>query len=140
MRGNLALSVIGSVLVLGLLFELLRRRHLREKYAVFWVLICALTLFVAVFPSTIFWLSGVLGVKLPANLLFFVASMVLFAVSMQHSHEIGKLEDRTRTLAEEVALLRLGMTQERSRTERKSRGSDEQARGVSESETETPRR
>ncbi len=33
--------------------------------------------------------------------------MVLLGVSIQHSHELGRLEDRTRTLAEEIALLRM---------------------------------
>jgi hypothetical protein len=46
----------------------------------------------------------------PANLLFFVASMLLLAVSVQHSSELGRLEERTRTLAEEVGLLRLELS------------------------------
>ena len=41
------------------------------------------------------------------DLLFFLASMVLLIISVHHSYELGRLEDRTRTLAEEVALLRL---------------------------------
>ena len=31
--------------------------------------------------------------------------MTLLAISIQHSHELGRLEERTRVLAEEVALL-----------------------------------
>ena len=34
MRASLTLGVVGSVFTLVLLFELLRRKHLREKYAV----------------------------------------------------------------------------------------------------------
>jgi hypothetical protein len=49
----------------------------------------------------------VVGVQVPANLLFFVASMVLLVVSIQHSYEMGRMEDRTRTLAEEIALVRM---------------------------------
>jgi hypothetical protein len=104
---NVILGVTGSVLTLGLLFELLRRRQLREKYAVFWTLVALFTLAVAAFPPGLFWLADLVGVTVPANLLFFVASMVLFAVSIQHSHELGRIEERTRTLAEEVALLRM---------------------------------
>ncbi len=44
---------------------------------------------------------------MPANLLFFGASMLLLGVSIHHSYELGRLEERTRTLAEEVGLLRL---------------------------------
>ena len=44
---------------------------------------------------------------MPANLLFFIASLVLLILTLQHSYELGRVEERTRTLAEEVALLRL---------------------------------
>ena len=35
--------------------------------------------------------------------------LVLFLMTMQHSTELGRLEERTRTLADELALLRLHM-------------------------------
>ena len=109
MRAEVALGVLGSVLTLGLLFEMLRRKRLREKYAVFWAGVAVVTLLVAAFPSSLGWVSVRLGVEVPANLLFFVASMVLLLISIQHSHELGRLEDRTRSLAEEVALLRMSV-------------------------------
>ncbi len=111
MKANLLLGLVGSVTTLVLLFELLRRKHLREKYALLWVAVALLTLLVAAFPQLLFWLSGLLGVAVPANLLFFVASMLLLGISVHHSYELGRLEDRTRTLAEEVALLRLEVEQ-----------------------------
>ena len=42
--------------------------------------------------------------------------MVLLLLSLQHSYELGRLEERTRTLAEEVALLNLRL--ERARPSR----------------------
>jgi hypothetical protein len=107
MSSTVALGVIGSSVVLGLLFEMLRRRQLREKYAVFWVIVAVATLVVALFPYLLARASQILGVTVPSNLLFFVASMVLFVVSVQHSSELGKLEERNRTLAETVALMQL---------------------------------
>jgi hypothetical protein len=104
---TLALGIIGSLVTLGLLFEMMRRQRLREKYAVFWAVVAVLTLVVAAFPGLLGWAADLLGVKVPSNLLFFVASMLLLVVSVQHSSELGRLEERTRTLAEEVALLRL---------------------------------
>lgn len=113
MRANLILGLVGSVFTLLLLFELLRRKHLREKYAVLWIVVSLLTLAVAAFPQTIYFLSDLIGVEVPVNLLFFVASMMLLGISVHHSYELGRLEDRTRTLAEEVALLRLQVGEER---------------------------
>ena len=107
MSASVILGIVGSVTTLVLLFELLRRKHLREKYAILWIVVALFTLVVAVFPQTLYWLSSLIGVAVPANLLFFMASMLLLGISVHHSYELGRLEDRTRTLAEEVALLRL---------------------------------
>jgi hypothetical protein len=107
MSSTVVLGLIGSSIMLGLLFEMLRRRQLREKYAVFWVIVAVATLIVAVFPSLLSSASNALGVSVPSNLLFFVASMVLFVISVQHSSELGRLEERNRTLAEEVALIKV---------------------------------
>jgi hypothetical protein len=106
-RANFILGIVGSITTLVLLFELLRRKHLREKYAILWVVVAVMTLLVAAFPQIIYWASDLVGVAVPANLLFFVASMVLLGISVHHSYELGRLEDRSRILAEEVALLRL---------------------------------
>lgn len=116
MNANVVLGAVGSIVTLVFLFEMMRRHRLREKYAVFWVIVALLALIVAVFPGTLSWASRVIGVQVPSNLLFFVASMVLLGVSIQHSHELGRMEERTRTLAEEVALLR--MEQDNSRDTR----------------------
>jgi len=46
------------------------------------------------------------GVKSPPNLLVVVAALFLLMVCVYLSWEAGRLEDKTRALAEEVALLR----------------------------------
>jgi hypothetical protein len=107
MKANLVLGLLGSIVTLTLLFEMMRRHRLREKYAVFWAVVAVFTLVVAAFPALLVWAAALVGVAVPANLLFFLASMLLLIVSVQHSSELGRLEERTRTLAEEVALLRL---------------------------------
>ncbi|WP_181310046.1 DUF2304 domain-containing protein [Nocardioides campestrisoli] len=110
------LGLVGALVTLITLFELLRRRHLREKYAVTWSFVALATVVVAVWPATLDWFAELVGVAVPANLLFFLASMLLLVVSIQYSYELGRLEDRTRTLAEEVALLRLELADHRAAT------------------------
>lgn len=107
MSANYVLGLIGSLTTLVALFEMLRRRRLREKYAVLWVVVALFALLVALVPQVLYWAADLVGVKVPANLLFFLASMLLLLVSIQQSYELGRLEERSRTLAEEIALLRL---------------------------------
>ena len=101
------LGLAAAIIVVVTLFEMLRRHRLREKYALIWFVLAMGSLVFAAVPSLLFSLSDLLNVQVPSNLIFFIASLLLLAMSLQHSFEIGKLEERTRTLAEEVALLRL---------------------------------
>jgi hypothetical protein len=98
-------SVIAALAALVLVFELLRRRRLREKYAAIWVVIAVGTLVVAVFPGLLRWVADLVGIQTPSNLLFFGSLIVLFAVSLQLSREVGLLEEQSRRLAEEVGTL-----------------------------------
>ena len=107
MNPSVVLGILGSATILVVLFELLRRRHLREKYALLWFCVAIGALLLTVFPGLLTWAAALVGVAVPANLLFFAASIVLLVLSLQHSYELGRLEDKTRTLAEEIALLRL---------------------------------
>lgn len=107
MSGVSILGVIGSVVILLSLFEMLRRHRLREKYALIWGLVALGALTVAAFPGLLTWASDSIGLQVPANLLFFVASLVIMMLTLQHSSELGRLEERTRTLAEDVALLQV---------------------------------
>ena len=97
------------VLSLGLvvfLVILLRTRRLREKYAITWIVVgLGVTVFGA-FPGMAEWLARAVGVQTPSNLLFAIALIVLLLVGIQLSTEITSLEEETRTLVEEVALLR----------------------------------
>jgi hypothetical protein len=118
MNAPIVLGIIGSVLILVVLFELLRRRHLREKYAVMWALVAVGVLVLTIFPGLLTVASDLVGVDVPANLLFFLASLVLMVLTLQHSYELGRLEDKTRTLAEELAIVRMELDELRPRVER----------------------
>jgi hypothetical protein len=121
MSGVSILGIIGSVVILMSLFEMLRRHRLREKYALIWGVVALGALTVAAFPGLLSWATTVLGLQVPANLLFFVASLVIMMLTLQHSSELGRLEERTRTLAEDVALLQVEL-ERRPRVEEDSGG------------------
>jgi hypothetical protein len=114
MSGVTILGLAGSAIILLALFEMMRRHRLREKYALIWALVALLIVTVAAFPVLLIRTSAAIGLEVPANLLFFGASMVIMVLTLQHSSELGRLEERTRTLAEEIALLRLEIDQHRS--------------------------
>ena len=113
MSGVTILGLAGSIIILVALFEMMRRHRLREKYALIWAVVALGIITVAAFPALLINASGALGLEVPTNLLFFIASIMIMVLTLQHSSELGQLEERTRTLAEEIALLRLEIEQHR---------------------------
>lgn len=103
--GNLAAFLLALAIV-ALVFEMLRRKKLREKYAALWLIVGVATLVLAAFPQLLNIVAVLVGVQLPSNLLFAMSILMLLGVCLHLSWEISVVEDETRTLAEEVAILR----------------------------------
>lgn len=97
-------GIVAALIALAVVIESLRRHHLRERHAVWWLLAGLVALVVSVFPDTLGWAAAVVGVTVPTNLVYFLSIAVLVLVSIQHSGELTELEAETRTLAETVAL------------------------------------
>jgi hypothetical protein len=102
---NIAAFVLALAIV-GVVFEMLRRKKLREKYAALWLIVGTGTLVLAAFPRLLTIVAEFSGVQLPSNLLFIISILLLLGVCLHLSWEISVVEDETRTLAEEVAILR----------------------------------
>jgi len=101
------LGILAALLTLGLVIEMMRRKRMRERHAIWWLLAGTLALVIGVFPGILNWAAGLFGVGAPTNLVFFVSIAVLFLVCIQASSELTTLEDKTRSLAEHSVLLQL---------------------------------
>jgi hypothetical protein len=103
------LSVITSLTGLALLaciLELLRRHQLKEKYAALWLAVGSAVVPLGLFPWMLDSVAGSVGIKSGVSLVLFAGIVLLLLVCLHLSWESSRLEERTRTLAEEIALLR----------------------------------
>lgn len=101
------MAIVAGTATLLAMVELLRRRQLREKYAVLWLAVGVGVAVLGIFPGLLDWTGERLGIADPPNLLLFVAVLVLLLVEVHLSWEVSRLEDETRSLAEELGLLRM---------------------------------
>ena len=104
-------ALAACVALVVFLVVLLRRRRLREKYVIMWIVVALTVCVIGAFPGAVGWIASAVGVETPSNLLFAMALILLLVVCIQLSVEITELEEETRTLAEEVALLRFDLEQ-----------------------------
>jgi hypothetical protein len=98
-------AALASVLLLGIVIELIRTRKLRERYALLWLATAGMILFFALWRSGLHNLSKALGVAYPPNALFVLAMLFVLVLLLHFSTVISKLTDRTTHLTQRLALL-----------------------------------
>jgi hypothetical protein len=103
---SVAFSLVVAVGMVLAVLVMLRSGKLREKYAILWLVVGGLTIILGIFPGLLDWAASLVGIKVPANLLFALSIVLLVGVGLHVSRELTVLEEETRTLAEEVAILR----------------------------------
>ena len=110
---SIGLSARAHVLVLLVVFigaffllRLLNRRQMRGKYTLLWMFTGIAVLILAAFPSLLDRVSRFLRIYYAPTTLFLVAIGFLLLVCIYFSYELSRLEERTRVLAEELAILR----------------------------------
>lgn len=108
MRSTLFFLIVAIVILL-FLFSLVRSRKLREKYVLLWMAVGLMVIVLTVYPPLLKWLADISGIALASNLLFLLSILLLLGVTLHLTLEISRSEDRTRTLAENVAILNLQM-------------------------------
>jgi hypothetical protein len=100
-----ALAILVTFGLLVIVFELVRRKRLSERYAILWLL-AALTLFVlAVWKGLLTSLSQDVGISYPPSALFAVAIGLIAAILLHFSLAVSRLSDQNKILAQRLGLL-----------------------------------
>ena len=99
------LAIIASSGLVFVVFELLRRRRLIERYALLWLLSSLVLLVLSLWTGLLDRLSNTLGIAYPPNALFMVAFAFVLLLLLHFSIAISRLSGETKVLAQEVARL-----------------------------------
>jgi hypothetical protein len=98
-------AAIASLVLLIAVLELVRRRRLREKYALLWILTAIVLLVLSVWRGAVTSIATTLGVSYGPTVLFAVGALFVLVVLLHYSTVISALTDRTVVLAQKVASL-----------------------------------
>jgi hypothetical protein len=104
-----AVAVTGGLFFL--VFELVRRRRLMERYALLWLFATAVLLGLAVWRGLLEVVANTVGIAYAPSALFAVAFGFVLALLLHFSLVISRLADQNKVLAQ-----KLGMLQERVAT------------------------
>ena len=110
LRAHISLAVLVALSIIGIVV-LVRRRHLKAKYSLLWLSLGAVMVIIAAVPGLLDWTADRLGIWYQPTLLILLGLALLLLIAVHFSYELTRSENRTRELAEQLALLRLRVTE-----------------------------
>jgi hypothetical protein len=98
-------AIIASSSLVLIVFELLRRRRLIERYALLWLASALALLLLSVWTGLLEVISKAVGIIYPPNALFMIAFGFVLVLLLHFSLAISRLSGETKVLAQKVARL-----------------------------------
>jgi hypothetical protein len=100
------LAIVGSILLIVFIIELIRRKKLKEEFAVLWLAMGAVFLIISLFRGLLDRFSILVGIGYPPAALFLILIMGLMMILVHFSVAISELKEANKKLAQEMGLLR----------------------------------
>jgi hypothetical protein len=98
-------SILAMASLFTLVFELVRRRRLMERYALLWLLSTSTLLALAVWKDGLELFANAIGIFYAPSALFAVALGFIMMLLLHFSLVISRLADQNKLLAQRVGLL-----------------------------------
>ena len=83
----------------------MRRKHLREQYALLWILTAIVLCLSAVFIGGVEKVSHLVGIYYPPAFLFLVAIVMILVLQFHFSTVISNLREQNKALIQDVGIL-----------------------------------
>ena len=97
--------IILAIGVCGLIFELVRRKHLMERYAILWLVAGVTILLLGLWKGLLTTLSHAVGIYYPPSALFAVAFLFVLIMLVHFSITVSRLSAQNKVLAQQLALV-----------------------------------
>lgn len=107
-----------AVLICAVILELIRRKHLMERYAILWLSLGVTLLVLAAWKGLLTTLSQAAGIYYPPAALFAVAFLFVLALLLHFSIVLSRLSDQNKILAQRLALLQQRLEEKESAQDR----------------------
>ena len=98
--------VFVTIGLVALIFDLVRRKKLREDYSWLWMLTGAVIFILAIWHNLLLFITRLIGAALPTSTLFFFGVFFLILINLYFSVKLSTVTNRLNKVTQELALLR----------------------------------
>ncbi len=100
-----AFAIAASIVIVLLVFELVRRKRLREEFTWLWMLSAATIFLVTVRYDLLVAITRLIGAVLPTTTLFLFGILFVYLICLHFSVKMTVLTEQVKKLAQAHALL-----------------------------------
>lgn len=99
------LAIVGCLALLVVIFETIRKRRLREQYALIWILAGLVLLLLATRRDLLTQVSQLMGIYYPPSALLVIGIAFIVLVLLSFSVAVSEMSEKVTRLAQRLALL-----------------------------------
>lgn len=98
-------SIVLLLVVLVVLFRQVHKKKIELRYVLPWIVLVIGMLVLVVFPAILYFLTDILGILTPSNMLLFCGLMLALMIIYGLSVAVSKMTDNLRAMAQKIAML-----------------------------------
>jgi hypothetical protein len=103
---QLRIILILMVLLTGsIAIRQIKKKNLELQYTISWLFLLFVILLVSIFPGILSWLSSVMGIELPINMVFFLGFVFTLLIMYRLTAAVSKMSREITELTQKLALL-----------------------------------
>jgi len=108
-------SIIGSFVFLFFILNLIRKRKLKEEYSILWIFVAFVFVILSLFRSILEKFADLVGIHYAPAALLLVLLVGVIIILIHYSQIISKLSEQNKVLIQEIALLKLKISEQKER-------------------------
>jgi len=103
------ISILGSVVFIGLIIMLIRNKRIKEEFAILWLFFGIVFLFLSIWRGSLEIIAGILGIAYAPAAIFLILIIAIISILIHLSLITSRLTDQAKVMTQELGLLKMEM-------------------------------
>lgn len=122
-------SILGSLVFIGLIVMLIRNKKIKEEFAILWLFFGLVFLFLSVWRGSLEIIARILGIAYAPAAIFLILIIAIISILIHLSLITSRLTDQARIMTQELGLLKMEMDAMKKAEPRPGPPEDSQTKG-----------
>lgn len=101
------ISVLGSVVFIGLIVMLIRNKRIKEEFSILWLFFGLVFLFLSIWRGSLEIIAGILGIAYAPAAIFLILIIAIISILIHLSLITSRLTDQAKVMIQELGLLKM---------------------------------